>query len=314
MSLAREKICVTGGAGFIGRNLVALLLKEGYKVIVFDNLSKGDSHSVLKQGADFVKGDVTDIHSLIQALDDGVDAVIHLAAYGSVMESIDDPLTNFNQNAVGTLNVLEACRRCGIQRLVFSSTGGAIMGNTPPPVNEQSVPKPISPYGASKLCGEAYLSAYSASFGISTVALRFGNVYGPGSAHKKGAVTQYIHSLMKKEPLIIFGDGSASRDFLYVDDLCSGILLGLDYSRKQSGTFHLSSGIETTIHQLASAMIAVSGVDGKIEFREERRGEVHRNFADFSAAKKTLGFTPRTSLKEGLKVTWNWFLSHEKYH
>lgn len=301
------KILVTGGCGFIGTNLVRLLLASGEDVTVYDNLSRGRREWLDDCGPNIVQGDILDVAGLEKSLA-GIDAVVHLAAYGSVIESVTDPAPNFDNNVVGTFNVFSAASRAGVKKVVFASTGGALIGNAEPPVSEESLPRPISPYGASKLCGEAYCHAFGHAYDIDTVALRFANVFGPQSAHKKGAVTAFIKAVMTGEPMIIFGDGMASRDFLYTDDLCRGIQMGLGASLPGSSVFHLASGEETRIIDLARGIARVAGhPDHPIEHRDKRRGEVERNFATYELARKTLGFQPQLSFDEGLAATWQWF-------
>lgn len=301
-----KKILVTGGAGFIGSNLVRQLVSSGYYVVVYDNQSNAvSSYSELKPNKEVV-GDVKDLESLKLAMKD-IDAVIHLAASGSVVESIESPVNNFYENVLGTFNVLNAAQLMGIKKVVFASTGGAIMGDTPPPVDETSLPKPISPYGASKLCGEAYCNAFSASYDMSITMLRFANVYGPYSHRKKGAATQFMKNVLQGKPITIYGDGSASRDFLYVDDLCHGIMLALEHVGK-ADVFHLASGKETTVSGLAKAICECAGkTDQEIIYESSRKGEVLKNFAAFSKAEAVLGFKPQVNFEEGLNITWEWF-------
>jgi UDP-glucose 4-epimerase len=238
---------------------------------------------------------------------DGIDAVVHLAAYGSVVDSVADPFDNFDVNVRGTLILLHACAAEGVEKLVFASTGGALMGNTPPPVDEATLPWPISPYGASKLCGEAYCHAFAGSFGLSVVALRFANVYGPVSDHKKGAVTTFIKRALCREPLVIYGDGTATRDLLYVDDLCYGISAAID-AELQDEVVHLGSGGGTSIADLARLVLELTdATDTPIQYEERRRGEVERTFAKPERAAELLGFTPSHSLRTGMQKTVDWF-------
>ena len=211
-----KKTLITGGMGFIGVNLSSKLrISRSIKII--DNLQRS-SPTLISSDIDFQKVDILD-YSLLQSNLKDVENIIHLAAYGSVVESIKNPFLNFNVNVQGTLNVLQAAVKSNVKRLIFASTGGALIGDAVPPVNEDSLPKPISPYGASKLCGEAYCNAYVKSYDLEAVCLRFGNVYGPHSAHKKGAVTLFIKALLNDTPITIYGDGSSSRDYIHVDDL-----------------------------------------------------------------------------------------------
>jgi UDP-glucose 4-epimerase len=279
----------------------------GARVTVLDNLTRGFRHYIDTDRVDLVEGDIGDPAAVERALR-GIDTVIQLAAYGSVVESIADPETNFRINAQGTLTLLQGAREAGVDRFVFASTGGAIMGDAPPPVNEESVPRPISPYGASKLCGEAYCHAFAGSYGLRTIMLRFGNVYGSWSAHKKGAVTVFIKALLTGDPIRIYGDGTASRDLLHVDDLCNGILRAATSDLPAASTLHLASGMETTVAGLADHLKAIAGVpDHPGEYLPGRVGEVSRNFADATAAERLLGFRAERDFDEGMRATWEWF-------
>lgn len=303
-----KRILVTGGCGFIGANLVPRLTAEGYQVRVLDNLSRGHAEFLAGQEFELHEGDIRDRAAVERAMK-GIDGVIHLAAYGSVVESVEDPDTNFDINAYGTVRVLDGAKNAGARKLIFASTGGALIGDVDPPVSEDSAPRPKSPYGASKLVGEGYCNAYAGSFGLSTVMLRFGNIYGPVSAHKRGAVTAFAKGLMTGKPFDIYGDGSASRDFLYVDDLCDGILSALRTDLPPATALHLATGRETSVKELAERMKQTAGKpDHPVNFHGERPGEVHRNFANYERARAAIGFEPRVFLEEGLKRTWDWFV------
>jgi UDP-glucose 4-epimerase len=295
---------VTGGAGFIGANLVPMLLEGGTNVRVLDSLVTGEP-ARLSPEVELVEGDVRDPDALARSAA-GVDAVIHLAAAGSVAESVADPLPNFETNARGTLLTLNAAMQAGVERFVFASTGGALIGDAEPPVDETSVPRPISPYGASKLAGEGYCHAFRGSYGLNTMALRFANVYGPHSERKKGALTAFIQRAMRGEPLEIFGDGEATRDFIYVGDLCAGILAAHE-RRDVQGVLHLASERETTIAGLARLVLDATGSDSEIVNLDRRRGEVERNFAIARRAGEVLGWKAEVSLEEGIERTVAWF-------
>jgi UDP-glucose 4-epimerase len=205
--------------------------------------------------------------------------------------------------------MLNAARQAGIKKFLFASTGGALIGDAEPPVSEESVPKPVSPYGASKLCGEAYCNAFAGSYNMETVMLRFANVYGPVSAHKKGAVTVFIKSLLRDEPITIYGDGHATRDFLHVQDLCRGINMALEKSLAPGTTLHLATGKETSILELAKTLATVAGKpEHPILHQVARQGEVIRNFANYDRANDLLGFAPNQTLEQGLKECWDWFV------
>jgi UDP-glucose 4-epimerase len=296
---------ITGGCGFVGANLVPMLLERGCELRILDNFSLADPDRVARSGVEVVKGDVRDAAAVARAAE-GTEAVIHLAAFGNVADSIADPLENFDVNARGTLVALEAAARAGARRFVFASTGGALVGDAPAPVDESSLPRPISPYGASKLCGEGYCHAFRGSYGLETVALRFANVYGPRSEHKRGVVTTFVKRALRAEPLVIYGDGSATRDFIYVDDLCAGIAAALA-SPAAEGVVHLASERETAIGDLARLVIDITGADVPVECVPRRRGEVERNFALARRAAELFGFRAAVSLEDGVARTVDWF-------
>jgi UDP-glucose 4-epimerase len=297
---------VTGGCGFIGVNLVKRLRGRGDAVRVFDNLSTGRHEDIASLGAQVIVGDVRDARALSDVAK-GTDVVVHLAAHTRVIESISDPDLNFDVNVIGTKNVLQACRDAGVQKLVFASTGGAILGDRKPPVHEEMVPRPISPYGAGKLAGEAYCSAFAGSFGLNTVALRFSNVYGPFSYHKGSVIAQFYRDLLQGKPLVVYGDGSQTRDFVFVEDLIDAVLLA-EQIDTPGDVFQIASGRETSLNQLI-ALIGQVVPDRKFSicYEPARRGEISRNYADIEKARKALGYEPRVSLEEGLLRTWHWF-------
>src|SRR4051795_3399335 len=225
---------VTGGCGFLGRNLVAQLVYEGNcEVRVLDNFEVGcredleaaiSRHGEVRGGSapastsrlEIIKADILD-DKAVQTAAFGCDFLVHLAANTGVTQSVENPLRDFRVNVVGTLNCLEAARHADVKRFVFASSG-APLGEAEPPVHEEKAPRPRSPYGASKLAGEGYCSAYWHSYGLETVALRFGNVYGPHSCHKGSVVATFIRRALSGKPLIVHGDGGQTRDFIFIDD------------------------------------------------------------------------------------------------
>jgi UDP-glucose 4-epimerase len=302
-----DRVLVTGGAGFVGANLVRRLLSTGRRVRVLDDFRTGRAEYLDELDVEIVRGGIEDTALVTESAAD-VSEIVHLAAAGSVVDSVADPVANFEANVRGTFSVLNAARAADVARLVFSSTGGALIGNAVPPVNEQSLPRPISPYGASKLAAEAYCHAFAKSYGMTTVALRFANVYGPYSGHKKGAITVFLRALHEDRPLRIFGDGTASRDFMYVDDICRGIELALTADLEPGTVAHLATGVETSVRELADACRSVVGKpDHPIEMLPARPGEVDRNFATYDFARQALGFEPSIKLDEGLASTWDWY-------
>ncbi len=303
-----RRILITGGAGFVGVNLVAhLRTVSELEISVIDNLSLGRREHLEPFGVHFVEGDVRRPADLAPLLA-GVDAVVHLAADTRVIESIADPRLNFEVNVLGTFNLLEACRSAGVARLVFASTGGAIIGPATPPVHEEMVPRPVSPYGASKLAGEGYLSAFAGSYGMHCCALRFSNVYGPRSFHKGSVVAQFYRNIRNAAPLIVYGDGSQTRDFVYVDDISAGIWRALQ-TTEAAGVFQLGSGLGTSVNELLALMrqTVPPGRFPKVEYRSARSGEIEHTFTDIRHARESLGYAPAIVLKEGLARTWAWF-------
>jgi UDP-glucose 4-epimerase len=302
---------VTGGCGFIGINLIARLSEQGARVRVLDNLSLGRREDVETLGVELHMGDIRDPAAVAKACK-GIDVVVHLAAHTRVVESLSDPQLNFEVNAIGTLNVLQACRAAGVSKMIFASTGGAILGEQEPPIHEGMAPRPISPYGASKLVGEAYCSAYTGAYGLNTVALRFSNVYGPYSYHKGSVVAQFFRSLLRGEPIMIYGDGEQTRDFLFVADLVEAILLA-DKVELAGEVFQIASGRETSVRSLVDTMkTMLPDRTFDLRFEPARPGEILRNYASIDKARRILGFDPKAQLNEGLRKTWQWFISHDR--
>jgi UDP-glucose 4-epimerase len=302
-----RRVLVTGGAGFVGATLVRRLVGSGHQVRVLDNYTTGDAAHLAGVDCEQVTGDIRDTGALDTALR-GMQAVVHLAAAGSVVLSVTDPVTNFEVNVVGTFRVLDAARRAGAERVVLASTGGALIGDATPPVSEESLPRPISPYGASKLAGEGYAHAFAKAYGLPTVALRFANVYGPWSERKKGAMTLFFRALHAGEPLVIYGDGTSSRDYTHVDDISAALQLALEGDAPGGTVLHIASGVETTVAELAELCSAAAGKPGHpVEHRAPRPGEVDRNFAAYELASKVLGYAPSISREAGIASTWQWF-------
>lgn len=305
-----KQVLITGGAGFIGVHLADHLLRSGdYAVTVFDNESLGERGNLDLDRVRFVGGDLRSREDLRSALE-GQDAVVHLAADTRVMDSIEDPAHNFENNVIGTFNLLEECRAQGVARIVAASTGGAIVGDVPPPVHERMAAQPTSPYGASKLMLEGYLSAYSGAYGMRGCALRFSNIYGPRSFHKGSVVAHFFKRILAGEPLVVYGDGSQARDFLYVGDLVEGIRVAVDSDAV--GAFQLGSGKPTTVNELLELMRSATGRDLDIQYADFRAGEVLQTWCEIDKARDGFGFDPRTSLDEGIRRTWEWFLARNE--
>ena len=300
------KLLVTGGCGFVGTNLIDHLNRMGgYAITVFDNESLGDRSFLEGLDATFVHGDLRD-QDAVRAVVESQDAIVHLAADTMVIQSIDKPRYNFEVNVLGSLNLLEAMRETGVRQLASASTGGAILGDVTPPVHEEMVAKPVSPYGASKLCLEGYASAYGACYGIKIASLRFSNVYGPRSFHKGSVVAHFFKQILAGKPLVVYGDGSQTRDFVFVEDLSEGIRHALDVDRTE--VIQLGVGQPTSINELIELMRGVVGEDRiSVQYEGFRAGEIVNTYCDISKARRILGYDPRTALENGLRRTWAWF-------
>jgi UDP-glucose 4-epimerase len=321
---------ITGGCGFIGRNLISNLLKEGgHAVRVLDNLKVGsredlgmvcefsettvadlDCSQSAPGSVELVVGDILDAELALQVSKDA-DVIVHLAANTGVAPSVENPRMDCEANVFGTLNYLEAARHCDVKRFVFASSG-APAGEVEPPIHEELPPHPVSPYGASKLAGEGYCSAYFRSFGVETVCLRFGNVYGPLSGKKDSVVAKFIKCALDGLPLEIYGDGKQTRDFIYIDDLIRSIRLAASVESAGGETFQIATNQETTVGELVEKLVPVLerfGVTGtKVAYGERRQGDVMRNFSDTTKAREVLGWECLENLDTGLEKTIAWFL------
>jgi UDP-glucose 4-epimerase len=321
---------VTGGCGFIGRGLIADLVREGgHAVRVVDDLSVGSREDLAavspftevsaasvgplppkRADVELVVGDVRD-EALAPRVAAGADVIVHLAANTGVQPSLADPHADCLANVIGTLNYLEAARRSPGQRFVFASSGAPV-GEREPPIHEELAPRPASPYGASKLAGEGYCSAYWRSFGVPTVALRFGNVYGPLSAQKNSVVAKFIRAALAGEPWEIWGDGRQTRDFIYIDDLVRAVRRAAEVDGIGGEIFQIATSAETTVQELARALadaLTRAGVPrAPVTHAPAPPGEVRRSFSDTSKAARVLRWKAEVPLERGLERTVAWFL------
>jgi UDP-glucose 4-epimerase len=307
MAVTRGRVLVTGGAGFIGVNLAPVLAELGYATRCFDNFSTGHRDDAERASYDeVVEGDLLDAAAIGHAARD-CSHVVHLAAQAGVPTSVEDPVTDCELNVRGTLHALLAARDAGVRGFVFASSN-APLGEITPPAHEGLVPRPTSPYGASKLAGEGYCSAFTGSYGVPTTVLRFANVYGPYSYHKGSVVAAFCRRALAGEPLVVYGDGTQTRDFVFVEDLCRGIGCALEGEGRgrTSLVAHLGSGIETRVLDVARMVSArLGGVP--VEHRPARVGDVGRSAVDISAARTRFGFEPLVPLEDGLDRTVSWF-------
>jgi len=302
------RVLVSGGAGFVGSHVVDLLLGGGFEVVVLDDLSGGCLENVSEHVVDecfrFVRGDVRDVR-VVRDVVSSVDAVLHLAALVSVPGSFRDPVLTNDVNVNGTLNLLRACVECGVERFVYASSCAVYGEAERLPIREDCPTRPMSPYGVSKLTAENHVQAFHENFGLKTVCLRYFNVYGPRQAYSdySGVITQFLNRLAKDLPLVVFGDGEQTRDFVYVQDVAEANMLALKCGVAAVGEiFNIGTGFATSINQLASALLeATNKTSVKIMHSEAREGDIKHSVADISKAKKKLGYTPKVSLKDGLQ-------------
>jgi UDP-glucose 4-epimerase len=301
------KILVTGGAGFIGSHLVDSLLKEGHQVLVFDNLSSGKEEN-LNPRAKFYKVDLLkdDLESILQK--ERPTIIYHFAAQINLRRSLDNPLFDAEENILGSLHLFESALKNGARYFLFASSGGAMFLKGPFPSREADYPSPFSPYGNAKLAVENYLLNYYQSVcGVKTAILRFANVYGPRQdpLGEAGVVAIFCHRLLNHQPLVIFGDGRQTRDFVYIDDIARACLLCL--KKKAQGIFHLGTGEETTINRIAKYLIEISGEKAIVQHGPKVLGEARRSCLNSQLAWRTFGWRAEIKIKEGLKRTWEWF-------
>ncbi|MEM2129452.1 MAG: NAD-dependent epimerase/dehydratase family protein [Candidatus Bathyarchaeia archaeon] len=301
-----EKVLVTGGAGFIGSCLVKELINSGYFVVVLDNFCSGSIENLRrfpnKGLLEVVKGDIRD-KNIVERVLKGVDAVVHLAALIDVKESVRNPLETHDVNVNGTLNVLESSVRADVKKFVFASST-AVYGDTNKlPLKEYYPIRPISPYAASKAAAESYCLVFNRCYGIKTVILRFFNVYGPGQKNSvySGVITKFLENALNDKPLIIYGDGKQTRDFIYVDDVIKATILALEKNGLEGGIFNVCSGKPTSVNELVEIIKIVMRKNLKVIHDKPREGDIKSNYGNPLKSEKMLGFKNRTNLVVGLK-------------
>jgi UDP-glucose 4-epimerase len=304
------KILITGGAGFIGAHTGRMLLGRGHEVHAVDDLSHGKREAV-PHGATLHVLDVRSPDLLKLAAELRPDAVLHLAAQMDVRKSVADPAEDASINVLGTINTLEAARRGGAKRFVFASSGGAVYGEQEQfPCSEAHPRRPASPYGASKLCGEEYLLLWTRLHGLSTLALRYANVYGPGQdpMGEAGVVAIFSGRMLKGETVVINGDGLQTRDYVYVEDVAMANALGLE--GQVSGALNVGTGVETNVVEIARELARALGLSQPPKHGPAAPGEQRRSVVDPAAIGAALGWRPSVQLAGGLSRTARWFAGH----
>lgn len=309
---------VTGGAGFIGSHVVDALLDRGLRVIVVDNLSTGKRDNLAGQAGSgrllFLEADICDgLFAVTYNLPSKwrkADIVIHLAAQTSVVRSIASPLSDARTNYFGTLQVLEYARHVAAERVVLISSSAVYGDLNAIPVDESHRTAPLSPYGVHKLMGEMVSGYYHRAYAQSMLALRLFNVYGPRqdpSSPYSGVISVFVKRALTGEPLVIYGDGTQTRDFVYVGDVARAVVHASLAAEVETGIFNIGTGRETSINGLGRMIIDLAGTAAEMRHVDGRGGEVYRSVADISEARARLNFRPQTALRDGLRRTLEWF-------
>ena len=297
------KFFITGGAGFIGRHLVAKLLHDKHEITIFDNFSsssKNDITHLLEDGVGLVTGDILDYDLLLKSMPN-YDFVIHLAAQTSVSQSVANPKTTADIIVDGTVNVLKSCVKTNVKNIIFSSSA-AVYGNS---INtllaENAQLSPLSSYGASKLVAEYNLLAFSKLFGLNCISLRLFNVYGNGQSSEAGVIRKFLKNISEDAPIEIFGDGVQSRDFVHVSDVIQAFYCAIrNIEAKRGEVYNIGSGSATSINELASLLISSKEKDLQVIHKPALEGEIKDSKADISLAENDIGYSPQMSLSDGL--------------
>jgi len=320
MSSPSEKILVTGGAGFIGSHLCEALVAEGAQVVVIDDFNDYYDPAVkerqlagIRDQITVVRGDIRDV-ALVDSLfeEHRFDKVFHLAGRAGVRPSIVDPRLYISTNVDGTLNLLEGCRKTGVNSFIFASSSSVYGMNEKVPFAEDDlIQRTISPYAATKLAGEQLCSNYSHLFGIRCVCLRFFTVYGPRQRADL-AISKFTHKILSGEPIDQYGDGSSARDYTFIEDIISGVMAAGHYTATDFEIINLGGSAANTLSQLISAIEEILGKKAEIRYLPDQPGDVPLTYADVSKAHRLLGYQPRTPLLKGLERYVHWVKTEEQ--
>lgn len=305
------KYLVTGGAGFIGSHIAGELVHRGHSVRIVDNFSTGKKENIAPflEKIDLIEGDIKDFEVCQQAVKD-MDFVLHQAALTSVPRSIEDPLLTNEVNITGTLNLLLAARDAGVQRFVLASSAAVYGDNPGLPKKEDMEGFPLSPYAASKRMGELYCQVFNRAFGLSTVSLRYFNIFGPRqdpSSQYASVIPNFIGKMLKEEKPVVFGDGEQSRDFLYVSNVVEANILASQAREVSGEVFNIGSGERTSVNSLVVKLNEILDKEIKPTYEEPRPGDIKHSYADISKARKMLKYEPSVSFSEGLGETVRWY-------
>jgi nucleoside-diphosphate-sugar epimerase len=312
------KYLVTGGAGFIGSNLVRFILANGHEAVVLDNFATGkrqNMHDFLDK-ITFIEGDIRDRAAVDKAVA-GATAIFHEAALGSVPRSVEDPVTSHDVNINGTLTVLEAARAAGVKRIIFAASSSAYGDNPASPKVETMPPRPVSPYAANKVACECYFRAYAACYGLETLCLRYFNVFGPYQdpfGAYAAVIPAFVSKLLKGQRPMIFGDGEQSRDFCYIDNVCHANWLAANAPAKVcDGTvMNIACHASTSLNQIYRQLQQLMKLDIEPEYGPVRAGDVKDSLADITLAGKIIGYQPKVYFEEGLRKAIHWYTENLK--
>ena len=308
-----KKYLITGGAGFIGSNIVKKLLERGESVRAVDNLSTGRKENIKEfignPNFEFIEGDLTNLDDAHKAVK-GIDFVLHEAAVPSVPRSIEDPIKSNNSNITGTLNLLIAARDEGVKKLVYASSSSIYGDNPELPKREDFPIRPISPYALTKYAAERYCQIFWKIYKLPTVSLRYFNVFGPKQNPKSqyaAVIPNFISAFIKNEKPIIYGSGEQSRDFTYVDNVVEANILAANCTEGNGEVFNIACGGETSLNQLVNFLKEITGKNISADYGEERAGDVLHSRADIEKAQKIIKYRPIVNFKEGLAKTFEWY-------
>lgn len=316
------KYLVTGGAGFIGSNIVEVLLKRGHTVRILDNFSTGrrENMKLVQQSTqpgerlEVIEGDLRSYH-IVQEAVQNVDYILHQGALPSVPRSIKDPLTSNDVNVVGTLNLLQAARKAGVKRLVYASSSSVYGSNPTLPKVETMKTMPLSPYAISKLAAEQYCRVFYQLYGFETVALRYFNVFGPRqdpTSFYSAVIPKFITAALKNKPINVYGDGLQSRDFTYIANVVNANLLACESPNAAGEVMNVSCGERYTLLDLIRELEELLGQSIEAHHTDPRTGDVKHSQAEISHARKLLGYEPLVGFREGLAKTVAWYKSRLK--
>lgn len=315
------KVLVTGGAGFIGSNIVGALLKDpGFTLVrVLDNLETGSYANIAgfrdNSRFEFVEGDIRN-YSVCANACEGMDLISHQAALGSVPRSVNDPLTTNEVNITGTVNIFFAAKETGIRRVVYAASSSTYGDHPGLPKVEDKIGSPISPYGVTKLVNELYAKVFASLYNMELVGLRYFNVYGPHQNPKgpyAAVIPLFIKAFLDDESPVINGDGSHSRDFTFVEDVVQSNLLALTTKNRDAmnQVYNIARGEQTSLLELVNRLQKISGKIIKPTFRQERKGDIKHSHASIEKAKEKLGYEPRFSLEQGLTRAYEWYAKNK---